>query len=58
MRTDSLGRPLPQALPFCDYLKPGAFFVFSNYTKSFDSRYFGPIQKSQIIGVAKPLWMF
>jgi len=56
--TDSLGRPLP-SISYCGLLKKGQLFVgdISN-AYSFDSRYFGPINIDQIIGVARHIWTF
>ncbi|MEN4946503.1 S26 family signal peptidase [Pseudomonas proteolytica] len=54
---DRLGRPLP-SLPLCRRLEPGELFLLSvTNPASFDSRYFGPISASAVIGVAHPIWM-
>jgi conjugative transfer signal peptidase TraF len=56
MRADGLGRPLP-AWPQCRRLARGELFLLSNTNPaSFDSRYFGPIRASDVIGNAQPLW--
>jgi len=40
------------------YLGPGQVFVLSDYNdKSFDSRYFGPINQNSIIGKAVPVFL-
>jgi conjugative transfer signal peptidase TraF len=55
---DSLGRPLP-SISYCGLLKKGELFVGDiTNPKSFDSRYFGPIDMDQVMGVARPIWTF
>ncbi len=50
-------RALPQ-LKFCRKLSQDEYFAMSNYIEhSFDSRYFGVIPSSSIIGKAFPLWI-
>ncbi len=39
----------------CKLLKPTQFFVLGRHRDSFDSRYFGPVDKAQVIGTAFPL---
>ena len=39
----------------CKALKPSQYFVLGRHRDSFDSRYFGPIDASQVIGTAFPL---
>ncbi|ART52746.1 peptidase [Acidovorax carolinensis] len=54
---DRLGRPLP-SLQLCRRLEPGELFLLSvTNPASFDSRYFGPVSASAVIGVAHPLWL-
>ena len=54
---DRLGRPLP-SLPLCRRLEPGELFLLSvTNPASFDSRYFGPVSASAVIGVAHPVWL-
>ena len=54
---DRLGRPLP-AWPQCRRLEPGELFLLSvTSPASFDSRYFGPVSASAVIGVAHPVWL-
>jgi conjugative transfer signal peptidase TraF len=56
-RADRWGRPLP-AWPQCRRLEPGELFLLSvTHPASFDSRYFGPIRTSAVIGVARPVWL-
>ena len=49
---DKEGRWLPD-YHFCGTVKPGTFFVGVQAGNSFDSRYFGPIKNTHILGVAK-----
>lgn len=57
LRVDRIGRPL-QAWPSCRHLRPGELFLLSaTNPASFDSRYFGPIHASAVLGVAQPLWL-
>ncbi|MGQ5266214.1 S26 family signal peptidase [Xanthomonas arboricola] len=54
---DRLGRPLP-SWPHCRPLAEGELFLLSvTNPASFDSRYFGPVSASAVIGVAHPLWL-
>ena len=54
---DRLGRPLP-SWPQCRQLRPGEVFLLSaTNPASFDSRYFGPVNASAVIGVAHPVWL-
>ena len=54
---DRLGRPLPSWLP-CRWLADGELFLLSvTSPASFDSRYFGPVSASTVIGVAHPIWL-
>ena len=54
---DSKGRPLP-AYRFCGRLKVGIIVASWGMKNSFDSRYFGPVERASIVGIAKPLWIF
>ncbi|WP_321855505.1 S26 family signal peptidase [Paraburkholderia tropica] len=57
LRADRLGRPLP-SLRLCRRLKPGELFLLSvTNPASFDSRYFGPVSASTVIGVAHAVWL-
>ena len=54
--TDGRGRPL-SAWPQCRRLDDGELFLLSaTNPASFDSRYFGPVAVSAVIGSAQPLW--
>lgn len=52
---DPQGRPLP-AWEGCMKLIEGEFFLLQPHPNSFDSRYFGPVLRCDIMGVAHPLW--
>lgn len=53
---DTRGRPLP-AWQGCRTLRNGeAFFMNWDSPDSFDSRYFGPLPLSTVVGRALPLW--
>jgi conjugative transfer signal peptidase TraF len=53
---DSARRPL-QAWAQCRPLAAGELFLLSETNQaSFDSRYFGPIVVSAVLGIARPLW--
>ncbi|MCK6817907.1 S26 family signal peptidase [Enterobacter chengduensis] len=57
LSADRLGRPLP-SWQQCRRLEPGELFLLSvTNPASFDSRYFGPITASNVIGVAHPVWL-
>ncbi len=54
--TDGRGRPL-SAWQQCRQLHGGELFLLSaTNPASFDSRYFGPVAVSAVIGSAQPLW--
>lgn len=55
-RVDGRGRPL-SAWQQCRPLRDGELFLLSaTNPASFDSRYFGPVAVSAVIGSAQPLW--
>ena len=57
LRADRLGRPLP-SWQQCRRLEPGELFLLSvTNPASFDSRYFGPVAASTVLGVAHPVWL-
>ncbi len=54
---DRWGRSLP-SWQQCRRLEPGELFLLSvTNPASFDSRYFGPVSASAVIGVAHPVWL-
>ena len=54
---DRWGRPL-LSWQQCRHLEPGELFLLSvTNPASFDSRYFGPVSASVVIGVAHPVWL-
>lgn len=56
LAADRVGRPL-QAWSGCRRLRPGELFLLSTANPaSFDSRYFGPVEASAVLGIAHPLW--
>ncbi len=56
LTVDGRGRPL-SAWQHCRRLHDGELFLLSaTNPASFDSRYFGPIAVSAVIGSAQPLW--
>ncbi|MFM0276520.1 S26 family signal peptidase [Paraburkholderia sediminicola] len=57
LRRDGMGRPL-HAWPSCRRLRPGELFLLSTTNPaSFDSRYFGPVRVSAVLGIAHPVWL-
>ncbi len=53
---DRQGVPLPH-WSGCQRLHKGQYFVLSNrIPNSFDSRYYGPVSRSDLLGVYQPLW--
>lgn len=52
---DNRGLKLPE-WSVCRTLKPDEIFLLTNHPKSFDGRYFGPVDRSAIIGIAHPVW--
>lgn len=53
---DAQGRPLP-SWRGCARLARGAALLVNPDPNSFDSRYFGPVAGTAIIGRARPLWL-
>ncbi|ERS13197.1 peptidase [Alcanivorax sp. PN-3] len=54
---DRLDRPL-SSWQQCRRLEPGELFLLSVTNRaSFDSRYFGPVGASDVIGIAHPVWL-
>ena len=54
-QTDRSGRALP-SWQGCMRLIDGEYFLLQPHPLSFDSRYFGPVLRCDIVGVARPLW--
>ncbi|HEY2707062.1 MAG TPA: S26 family signal peptidase [Caulobacteraceae bacterium] len=54
---DRYGRPLP-VWSGCRRLADGEVFFLNEDPRSLDSRYFGPLPASGIVGWASPLWLF
>jgi conjugative transfer signal peptidase TraF len=55
-RRDSASRPLT---PFAGGVVPaGTLFLHSDFAGSYDSRYFGPIPASGVLGLARPVLTF
>lgn len=53
---DGMRRPLP-VWPQCRPLAGNELFLLGDTNSaSFDSRYFGPVAASAVLGVARPLW--
>ena len=57
IRQDSRARDLP-TWSGCVALKPDEIFVLNAPSGSFDSRYFGPISRHNVIERIAPLWTF
>ncbi|WP_027554895.1 S26 family signal peptidase [Bradyrhizobium sp. Cp5.3] len=55
MEKDGNGRPLP-SWEGCMRLVEGEFFLLQPHPRSFDSRYFGPVMRCDVVGVAHPIW--
>lgn len=57
LSADRAGRPLP-AWTGCRKLAPGELFLLmEEVPDSFDSRYFGPVSETAVIGRLYPLWL-
>ena len=57
LNEDDQGRKLP-VWSGCTILDLDSFFLLQNHPKSFDGRYFGPIDRTLIIGRARKLEIF
>jgi len=57
LAADSQGRPLP-AWDGCRALKDDEVFLLTEAPDSFDSRYFGPVHRSALIGKLIPIWTY
>jgi len=57
LKTDPGGRPMPQIVLNAYRLKENELLLIGDVSPaSFDSRYFGLIDRAQIKGVVKPVW--
>lgn len=56
LSADRLGRPLPSWAHCRLLLEDELFLLSATNPASFDSRYFGPVSASVVIGVARPVW--
>jgi conjugative transfer signal peptidase TraF len=58
LAADSAGRPLPRQ-PACSFtVAEGEFWLVSSFNAaSFDSRYFGAVPASLVIGTVRPVWI-
>lgn len=57
LQVDNTGRSLMR-WQGCETIKSGALFLLMEGAKtSFDSRYFGPVSKANVIGTLAPLWV-
>lgn len=55
LNADAAGRPL-SAWHGCRELADSEMFLLSAHPASFDSRYFGPVDRMQLVGRAQPYW--
>lgn len=53
---DRVGRPLPSWSGCRRLTRDQLFLIAPLHSDSFDSRYFGPVDRGQIIGGAAPVW--
>ncbi|MEO9901219.1 S26 family signal peptidase [Nisaea sp.] len=51
---DSSGRALPQ-IRFCRPLEDDEFFLLGDADQSFDSRYFGPVRRHNVVTTLRPI---
>lgn len=58
LRHDKLGRPLPTRSGCYELLKDEVFLVSTDVQTSFDSRYFGPVNREDILGRVEYLGNF
>ncbi len=57
LATDHRGRPLPRLAPGPQVVRPGTLWVVSTYaSRSFDSRYFGPVAVAAVRSYLRPVW--
>jgi conjugative transfer signal peptidase TraF len=56
LRRDSMARPLPVWNGCVGVPENAVVLLMPQQPKSFDSRYFGPISRDQILKIATPMW--
>lgn len=56
-KCDKVGRKLPEYVA-CGVVQSGFLVGIEGMANSFDSRYYGSIQESSVLGIAVPLWLF
>ncbi|MCW0001887.1 conjugative transfer signal peptidase TraF [Pararhizobium sp. YC-54] len=55
-KSDGQGRPM---IPYSGgIVPPGHMFLHSSFASSYDSRYFGPVPDSGLLGLARPILTF
>ncbi len=57
LRTDSLGRPLPNWRG-CRRLQLDEVFLLGSHSNSLDSRYFGPVDRQSVLSTVRPILAF
>ncbi len=55
--TDTQGRPLSSWPLGVAQLTPEELWLYSRRPNSWDSRFFGPVRRSAVLGIARPIWM-
>jgi conjugative transfer signal peptidase TraF len=59
LASDQAGRPLPQYRAHDVVLLPGQYLLLSElHPRSFDGRYFGAVDRKQIVAVIRPLFVW
>jgi conjugative transfer signal peptidase TraF len=53
---DREGRPLPIRISYPFRVPAGGVLLLNPHPDSFDGRYFGPIERSAVLGAYRPLW--
>jgi conjugative transfer signal peptidase TraF len=54
--TDSQGRPLVPLLEGTWHLGCDHLWLYSDHANSWDSRFYGPVHRSAVLGTVRPLW--
>lgn len=55
---DSRGRALPVPRYGSYRVGEAELWLMSPHPKSWDSRYFGPLERDRLLGIAKPVWIW